>query len=94
MKTNGVGKYEDDLYEIQFEANNCETQEEAMLLLHRINSRVAVIADYIHTECETEREKKRWYKLLNEYNKLRGTLSKQKIYQNKTRLYVNYGYDD
>ena len=94
MKTNGVGKYEDDLYELQFEVNNCETQEEAMLLLHRINSRVAVIADYINTECETEREKKRWYKLLNEYNKLRGTLSKQKIYQNKTRLYVNYGYDD
>ena len=94
MKTNGVAKYEDDLYELQFEANNCETQEEAMLLLHRINSRVAVIADFINTECETEREKKRWFKLLNEYNKLRGSLSKQKIYQNKTRLYVNYGYDD
>ena len=94
MKTNGVGKYEDDLYELQFEANNCETQEEAMLLLHRINSRVAVIADFINTECETEREKKRWFRLLNEYNKLRGSLSKQKIYQNKTRLYVNYGYDD
>ena len=94
MKTNGVAKYEDDLYELQFEANNCETQEEAMLLLHRINSRVAVIADFINTECETEREKKRWFRLLNEYNKLRGSLSKQKIYQNKTRLYVNYGYDD
>ena len=94
MKTNGVAKYEDDLYELQFEANNCETQEEAMLLLHRINSRVAVIADFINTECETEREKKRWWKLLNEYNKLRATLSKQRIYQNKTRLYVNYGYDD
>ena len=94
MKTNGVAKYEDDLYELQFEANNCETQEEAMLLLHRINSRVAVIADFINTECETEREKKRWLKLLNEYNKLRATLSKQRIYQNKTRLYVNYGYDD
>lgn len=94
MKTNGVAKYEDDLYELQFEASNCETQEEAMLLLHRINSRVAVIADFINTECETEREKKRWFRLLNEYNKLRGSLSKQKIYQNKTRLYVNYGYDD
>ena len=94
MKTNGVAKYEDDLYELQFEANNCETQEEAMLLLHRINSRVAVIADYIDSECKTEREKKRWWRLLAEYNKLRGALSKQKIYQNKTRLYVNYGYDD
>lgn len=94
MKTNGVAKYEDDLYELQFEANNCETQEEAMLLLHRINSRVAVIADFINTECETEREKKRWLKLLAEYNKLRATMAKQKIYQNKTRLYVNYGYDD
>ena len=94
MKTNGVSKYEDDLYELQFEANNCETQEEALLLLHRINSRIGVISDFINTECETKGQRNRWGKLLSEYNKLRNDLSKQKIYQNKTRLYVNYGYDD
>nr|DAE82618.1 MAG TPA: hypothetical protein [Caudoviricetes sp.] len=94
MKTKGISKYEDDFYEIQFEANNLETQEEAMILLHRINSRMGVIADFLATEELNATNRKRWTKLLDEYNKLRSTISKQKIYQNKTRLYVNYGYDD
>lgn len=94
MKTKGISKYEDDFYEIQFEANNLETQEEAMILLHRINSRMGVIADFLATEELNATNRKRWTKLLDEYNKLRNTISRQKIYQNKTRLYVNYGYDD
>ena len=94
MKAKGIAKYEDDFYEIQFEANNLETQEEAMLLLHRINSRMGVIADFLNTEELNATNRKKWTKLIDEYNKLRNTISKQKIYQNKTRLYVNYGYDD
>lgn len=94
MKVKGISKYEDDFYEIQFEANNLETQEEAMILLHRINSRMGVIADFLATEELNATNRKRWTKLLDEYNKLRNTISRQKIYQNKTRLYVNYGYDD
>ena len=94
MKVKGISKYEDDFYEIQFEANNLETQEEAMILLQRINSRMGVIADFLATEELNATNRKRWTKLLDEYNKLRNTISRQKIYQNKTRLYVNYGYDD
>nr|DAN20302.1 MAG TPA: hypothetical protein [Caudoviricetes sp.] len=94
MKVKGISKYEDDFYEIQFEANNLETQEEAMILLHRINSRMGVIADFLATEELNATSRKRWTKLLDEYNKLRNAISRQKIYQNKTRLYVNYGYDD
>ena len=91
---NGMKKYEDDFFEIQFEINNMETQEEAMLLLHRINSRMAVLDDYLTSEDLSASDRKRWERLYSEYNKLRFNLSNNKIYANKTRLYVNYGMDD
>ena len=94
IKKNGMKKYEDDFFEIQFEVNNMETQEEAMLLLHRINSRMAVLEDYLTSEDLSASDRKRWERLYSEYNKLRFNLSNNKIYANKTRLYVNYGMDD
>lgn len=94
MKSKGIGKYDDDFFEIQFDANNIETQEDAMLIIHKINSRMGVIADFLSTENLTKGERARWEKLYNRYNTLRDSVSKQRIYQNKTRLYVNYGFDD
>ena len=94
IKKNGMKRYEDDFFELQFEVNNMETQEEAMLLLHRINSRMAVIDDYLTSENLPVADRKRWEHLYNEYNKLRFNLSNNKLYANKTRLYVNYGMDD
>ena len=94
MKRNGIKSYDDDFYEIQFEVNNIETQEEAMLLLHRINSRMAVIDDYISTEALSKSEYHRWQTLYQKYGYLRISLAKNKIYQNKTRINVNYGMDD
>ena len=94
IKKNGMKRYEDDFFELQFEVNNMETQEEAMLLLHRINSRMAVIDDYLTSENLPAADRKRWEHLYHEYNKLRFNLSNNKLYANKTRLYVNYGMDD
>ena len=90
----GALDYISDFFEIQFEVNNMETQEEAMLLLHRINSRMAVLDDYLTSEDLSASDRKRWERLYSEYNKLRFNLSNNKIYANKTRLYVNYGMDD
>lgn len=94
IKVNGIKSYEDDYYEIEFNVNNLETQDEAVLLLHQINSRMAVIDDYITSEEMDAASYKRWRDLYNKYNDLRGRISKNKIYANKTRLYVNYGFDN
>jgi hypothetical protein len=94
MKINGIKGYEDDYYEIEFRVNNMETQDDAVLLLHQINSRMAVIDDYLTSEELDKASYNRWQTLYNKYNNLRGILSKNKIYQNKTRLYVNYGFDN
>ena len=93
-KKSGMRGYEEDLYELKFNANNMETQEDAILLIHQINSRMSVIMDYMETEKISKSEYKRWKKLYDEYDALRKVVSSSKIYQNKTRIYVNYGFDD
>ena len=55
---------------------------------------MAVLDDYLTSEDLSASDRKRWERLYSEYNKLRFNLSNNKIYANKTRLYVNYGMDD
>lgn len=94
MKISGLKQYEDDYYQFKFEANNMETQDEAILLMHRINSRMSVIDDYLSTEEINKEDRTRWQTLYNNFNKLRAEIANSRIYQNKTRIYVNYGVDD
>ena len=56
---------------------------------------MSVIADYLSTEENISTSQRvRWTKLLNDYNMLRNQLASEKLRRNKTRLYVNYGFDD
>lgn len=95
FKSNGIKGYEDDLYEIKFEANHIESQDQALTLIGRINSRIAVIADYLSTQKNLSASQRTKYtKLLEEYNALRVKIANERVYENKNRLYVNYGFDD
>lgn len=95
FKVSGLKGYENDYYELKFEANNVEDDDQALLLIARINSRMSVIADYLSTEDDIPTAQKvRWTKLLNDYNALRNQIASEKLRRNKTRLYVNYGFDD
>ena len=94
MKMQGIQKYEDDYYEIQFQVNNLETQDDAVLLLHQISSRMAVLDDLLSSEEMSKGDYAKWRDLYHRYNQLRSSIAKNKIYQNKTRLNVNYGMDD
>jgi hypothetical protein len=95
FKVSGLKGYENDYYELKFEANNVEDDDQALLLIARINSRMSVIADYLSTEEDIPTSQRvRWTKLLNDYNALRNQLASEKLRRNKTRLYVNYGFDD
>ena len=95
FKVSGLKGYENDYYELKFEANNVEDDDQALLLIARINSHMSVIADYLSTEENISTSQRvRWTKLLNDYNMLRNQLASEKLRRNKTRLYVNYGFDD
>lgn len=94
MKIMGIQRYEDDYYQLQFEVNNLETQDDAILILHQINSRMAVIDDFLTSEEVDKNTYAKWSALYRNFNELRNSVAKNRLYQNKTRLYVNYGMDD
>ena len=95
FKASGIRGYEDDYYELKFNANNLSTQDDALLLIGRINSRMSVLADYIGSEKNLSASNKaRYTKLLNDYNILRNKVSDEKVYENGNRIYVNYGFED
>jgi hypothetical protein len=94
MKSEGISRYDDEYYEFEFRLNNIETSDDALLMIHQINSRMAVIRDLLDTEEIDKSTRARWEELYQRYDKLRGKISQSKIYANKTRLYVNYGVDD
>ena len=88
FKANGIKNYYDDFYEIQFEVNNMDNDRgTAVSLLHKINSRMSVIDDYISTEPELNLQtKKRLADLYYKYDELRGNIASQKLKSPQTLL--------
>lgn len=88
FKANGIKNYYDDFYEIQFEVNNMDNDRgTAVSLLHKINSRMSVIDDYISTEPELNLQtKKRLADLYYKYDELRGAIASQKLKSPQTLL--------
>lgn len=95
FRANGVKNYSDDFYEIQFEVNNVDDDRAAaVMLLHKINSRMGVIDDYLSTEEGlSEPTIKRLMDLYNKYDNLRMQLSSKKLKSPRTLL-IDYGDDD
>lgn len=79
LKKNGLRSIADDLYEFRIRLKNCEDIDEAMYILHQINSRIAILEDYIDSEDISNAERNRWQALIAEYIMLRAELSKKKI---------------
>lgn len=87
FKANGIKNYYDDFYEIQFEYNNMDNDRgTAVALLHKINSRMSVIDDYISTERVDTQTKKRLADLYYKYDELRGNIASQKLKSPQTLL--------
>ena len=88
FKANGIKNYYDDYYEIKFEYNNMDNDRgTAVALLHKINSRMSVIDDYISTEPELNLQtKKRLADLYYKYDELRGNIASQKLKSPQTLL--------
>ena len=91
IKYKGIRAFEDDLYEYNMRVRNIEDEEDALYILRQINTRLAIIDDYVSTERLEEREQKRWFDLMDKFQKLRDDLSKKAIYKNKTYgIFVQY----
>lgn len=91
IKYKGVRSFEDDLFEYSLRVKNVNTENDALLLLHQINTRMAIIDDFLRTEKIDPADKKRWFHLYDKYEKLRNILSSKSVYKDDySRLYITY----
>lgn len=87
FKANGIKNYYDDYYEIKFEYNNMDNDRgTAVALLHKINSRMSVIDDYVSTERVDPQAKKRLTELYYKYDELRKNIASTKLRPPQTLL--------
>ena len=90
LKHNGLKSIEDDLFEYNMRLRNVETQDDAILLMRQINSRMSILEEYIRNNPDDE-EKERWNKCYKDYLSLRESLSKKTVYNKKMYgLFVDY----
>lgn len=88
---------EEDYYDYAVTLQNVNDEDDALLLLHRINSRMSVIDGILNDDKPqiSDRERKAFADLYERYNKLRNDVVAKKVYKrNYRRIYVNYGEDD
>lgn len=84
IKYKGIRAFEDDLYEYNMRIRNIEDEDDALYILRQINTRLAIIDDYVSTENLDEKEQKRWFDLMDKFRKLRDDLSKKTVYRNRS----------
>ena len=91
MKRNGLKSIEEDLYEYGMRLRNVETQDDALLLMRQINSRMGILEDYLREDDIDEKDRQRWEKCYEGYLKIREELSKKTVYNRKMYgLFVDY----
>ena len=87
---------EEDYYDYAVTLQNVNDEDDALLLLHKINSRMSVIDGILNDDNPqiTDRERKAFVDLYQRYNQLRNDVVAKKVYKrNYRRIYVNYGED-
>lgn len=87
---------EEDYYDYAVTLQNVNDEDDALLLLHKINSRMSVIDGVLNDDNPqiTDRERKAFADLYERYNQLRNEVVAKKVYKrNYRRIYVNYGED-
>ena len=80
LKQNGLRSIEDDLYEYKVRAKNCTEQADAIYILRCINTRMAILEDYLATTPDLNpREQQRWIDLIEQYRELRANVAAKKF---------------
>ena len=74
---------EDDLYEYTLRVKSVDEQDEALIILRDINSRLAIIDDYLSDPNLSKAEIERWQSVRKRYMMLREELSKKTTYDDK-----------
>lgn len=83
MRQKGIRGIEDDLYEYTLRVKSVDEQDEALIILRDINSRLAILDDYLTDQNLSNDERQRWLDVRKRYLMLREELSKKTTYDDK-----------
>lgn len=93
IRRNGLKSIEEDLFEYQMRIRNVESEDDAIVLMRQLNTRMSVLDDYLCYGEGTEQDRKRWEKVYYKYDLLREELSKKTVYNRKNYgLWLDYNY--
>lgn len=91
IKYSGLRSLEEDIFEYNMRIKNIENENEAILLMRQLSSRMEILDDYLRTEELSDTDRDRWQKVFDKYEKLRDDLSKKTVYKQKMYgLFVDY----
>lgn len=96
LKQNGLRSIEEDLYEYKVRAKNCTEQEDAIYILRCVNTRIAILEDYLATTPDlSNSEVDRWRGVIDNYRELRAYISSKKFKSASANFnsFLNIDYD-
>ena len=91
-----VKQYEAELYEMTMQVRNIQREDEALIIMRRINSHIAVLEEIIQDEYQQGDNSNKHYikqcdSLLTKYIKLREMLASKTTYKDDyNRIYISY----
>lgn len=89
----GLKSIEEDVFEYQMRIRNVENEDDAILILRQINTRMSILDDYLQYSDIDDRERARWQKVFDKYDELRDELSKKTVYFRKNYgIWMDYNY--
>jgi hypothetical protein len=86
---------DDDLYEYKVRVKNCTEQEDAIYILRCINTRLAILDDYLMNETITDYERQHWQEVADLYRALRIEIGSKKFLSASKNFnaFLNIDYD-
>ena len=92
LKRSGLRSIEDSYYEYALMVKNCTSEDDAIYILHCINTRLGILEDYLYNNKGdiSENEKKHWEEVVYKYRALRNELAKKKMKKNPYGIYFDY----
>lgn len=91
LKRNGLRQIEDDLYEFKVRVKNCEVQDDALYIMRQINSRIAILDDYVLNADISDYEREKYVDLIMKFRGLREDIGKKTIkYKKSYGIFVDY----
>lgn len=84
MRINNMRSLEDDFYELNMRVRNVEDEDDALYLMRQLNTRIAIIEDFVNSDDLSPTEAKRWRESLEKFKRVRDELSSTLVYKGKT----------